>query len=113
MSLVTAEQAIAHVKADATEDVSLYLAAAEQRTVDFLGRNVYPDQQSLDDAVAAGTAGDRPMVVNASIKAAILLTFGSLYRNREDVITGTSAAAVKIPMSAEDFLWPWRVGLGV
>ena len=47
------------------------------------------------------------------VKAAVLLILGHLWANREAVITGGSAAAVKVPLGAEDFLWPFRKGLGV
>lgn len=113
MTLVTTEQALAHVRADADEDIDIYLEAAEQKSLDFLGRNVYATPEAMEAAVMAGMGGTAPMVVNASIKAAILLTFGHLYRNREAVLTGTSAAAVKIPLGAEEFLWPHRSGLGI
>lgn len=113
MTLVTTEQAIAHVRADGDENVSLYLEAAEQKAMDFLGRKVYASLGEMEAAVLAGTAGEDPMLVNAAIKAAILLIFGHLYRNREAVITGSSAAAIKVPMSAEEFLWPHRSGLGI
>lgn len=53
------------------------------------------------------------VVVNQAIRAAVLLIVGHLYRNREDVVTGSGAAAAKLPMGAEALLWPWRVGLGI
>ncbi|WP_036114480.1 MULTISPECIES: head-tail connector protein [Luteibacter] len=111
--LLTDDQARAHVRASSDEDVAVYLGAAEQAAADFLGRQVYPTPEDMAAAVLAGTSGDDPMVVNDAIKAAVLLIFGHLYRNREDVITGASAAAVVIPMGSRTLLWPHRVGLGV
>jgi len=54
------------------------------------------------------------MVVNDYIRAAVLLIAGHLYRNREEVVIGTSAVgAVQLPVGAYTLLWPYRVGLGV
>jgi len=50
------------------------------------------------------------MVSNAQVNAAILLTTGHLFRNREDV---TSEAVNQLPQGAHALLWPYRVGLGV
>ena len=47
------------------------------------------------------------IVVNQAIKAAILLTLGHLYRNRQDVITGQNAGATKLPVGAERILQPY------
>lgn len=113
MSLVDTDLAIRHLREAPDVDVSVYLAAAEEKALAFLGRSVYPDQATLDAAVTEGTAGEWPMLINASVKAAVLLILGHLWANREAVITGSSAAAVKIPLGAEDFLWPFRKGLGV
>ncbi|MNT82199.1 hypothetical protein D3C72_2218940 [compost metagenome] len=59
----------------------------------------------------AETAGDDPMVVNPEIQAAVLLTVGHLYMNREDTIVGATVA--ELPRGALDLLQPYRVGLGV
>lgn len=113
MGLVDTAIAISHLRESSDADVGVYLEAAEGRAIAFLGRNVYPDQAALDSAVREGTAGVDPMVVNAEVKVAILMILGSLWNNREAVMTGPSVAAIKIPMGAEDFLWPHRRGLGV
>jgi hypothetical protein len=113
MSLVTLAQAQGHCRADADDDLSLYLGAAEQAAIDYLNRQVYLTSDDLAAAVLAGTAGDDPMVVNDAIKAAILLTCGHLYRNREDVLTGASVVAVQLPIGARSLLQPHRTGLGV
>lgn len=113
MTLLTIDQAIAHLREDPGEDVSLYLSAAEQAAVDFLNRQVYSDADTMAAAVLAGTAGDDTMVVNDAIKAGILLILGHLWRNRETVVVTPSAVAVEIPMSAHNLLWPYRRGLGV
>ena len=51
------------------------------------------------------------MMVNEAIRAAILLTTGHLYANREDVVTGVTVAA--LPNGAQYLLQPYRVGMGV
>ena len=47
------------------------------------------------------------MVVNEAIKAAVLLTVGSLYAQREDVVVGASVAA--LPNGADYLLQPFKV----
>lgn len=45
-------------------------------------------------------------VADAAIKAAILMTFGHLYRNRQDVVIG-SVSAVHVPVGAQRILQPY------
>lgn len=113
MRLVEIEQARAHVLSAPHDDsqLTLYVGAAEDAAEAFLNRKVYEDADALAAAVLDGSAGDDPMVVNDAIRAAILLITGHLYRNREEVITGTITA--QIPMGAHSLMWPYRVGLGV
>lgn len=47
------------------------------------------------------------IVVNDTIKAAVLLTVGSLYAQREDVVVGASVAA--LPNGADYLLQPFKV----
>ncbi|MBU1816427.1 MAG: head-tail connector protein [Gammaproteobacteria bacterium] len=47
------------------------------------------------------------IVVNDQIKAAVLLTVGHLYANREDVVVGASVAA--LPNGADCLLQPFKV----
>lgn len=49
--------------------------------------------------------------VSFDIKAAILLTLGSLYANRERVVVGTISS--ELPWGAEQLLRPHRVALGM
>lgn len=61
---------------------------------------------------AARTSGDETyagIVINAQIEAAILLTLGHLFENRQDVQQGTVQL---LPVGAEQLLFPFRVGLG-
>lgn len=113
MSIVSAERARAHLRADddyPAEQIQIYLEAAEEQAQAFLNRNVYPDADSLATAVLDGTAGDDPMLVNKSITAAVLLITGHLFANREDTVSGAMA---QLPMGSRSLLQPWRVGLGV
>lgn len=53
----------------------------------------------------------RGMVVTSAIKAAILLTLGHLYENREEVVVGLSVA--EMPLSAKSLLRPHRISAGL
>lgn len=111
--LVPLDRAREHLRVDAGAEgdlITLYLQAAEQSAVDYLNRRVFLNQGDLDAAVAAETAGDFPIVVNAAIQAAILLILGHLYANREEVITGT--IATEIPKGSRSLLWPHRINPG-
>lgn len=114
MSLLALDMVKSHLRvtwADEDQLISLYQAAAEGAAASFLNRRVYKDQAELDAAVTDGTAGYSPLVANAEIQAAVLLTVGHLYNNREDVVIGATVA--ELPQGAHDLLWPHRVGLGV
>lgn len=111
MSLIDLATAKLHLRVDdAAEDalIGLYIEAAETAAVDFLNRNVYATPEEL---VAADESPEAlPMVINAAVRAAILLILGHLYANREDVV---ATAVNKLPMGAHSLLYPHRVGLGV
>lgn len=113
MELVTLDQVRDHCRASSDDDtlLTLYAEAAEAQAQDFLNRRVFADTAKMADAVLDGAAGDDPMVVTPAIKAAVLLLTGHLYRNREEVITGTIVSEMK--EGARALLWPHRVGLGV
>lgn len=114
MQLITIEQARQHCRADSADDamLELYGGAAEGAAQQFLNRRVFPDAGSMAAAVLAGTAGINPILVNDSIRAAVLLMLGHLYRTREEV-QGSDGATVQVPMGAHSLLWPYRIGLGV
>lgn len=50
------------------------------------------------------------IVINAQISAAILLTLGHLFENRQDVQQGVVSL---LPIGSQQLLYPFRVGLGV
>ena len=91
---------------DSAEDalIGLYVTAAEESAMQFLGRTIYATElaQGLD------TAG---IVINPAIQAALLLIVGQLYANREAVLAGVSVA--QLPNGSQYLLQPYRAGLGV
>ena len=114
--IISDEITLAHLHADAGPEsdlIALYISAATQQAVDFLGRNVYATDADMAAAVLAKTADDDPIVANDSIRAAILLILGKLYAYREDVVVGSAATVVELPFGARQMLFPYRVGLGV
>ena len=115
MPLLSLDAAREHLRAQGVPDdadLQLKVNAAELLAQEYAGRRIYETQQELDDAVAAGTAGDTPpMVVNDLVRSAMLLILGHLYANREDVITG--AIATDIPIGSRALLAPYRKGMGV
>lgn len=113
MQFVTTELAMAHCRGDAGDEalIALYVAAAQDTSIDYLNRRVFATPQEMAAAIAAGTAGEHPMVVTDAIRAAILLTAGHLYANREDVVVGVSAA--QLPSGAKSLLYPKRISPGL
>ena len=91
---------------DSAEDalIGLYVTAAEESAMQFLGRTIYATElaQGLD------TAG---IVINPAIQAALLLIVGHLYANREDVLAGVSVA--QLPNGSQYLMQPYRSGMGV
>jgi hypothetical protein len=114
MSIVDATIARRHVKLGPDEFdplVDMYLGAAEVVAAEFMGRNFYADLDSLAAAVLAGTAGPDPILVDDAICAAVLLIFGHLYTNREDVVVGVTVA--QLPRGAQSLLQPKRINMGI
>ena len=91
---------------DSAEDalIGLYVTAAEEFAMQFLGRTIY----ATELARGLDTAG---IVINPAIQAALLLIVGHLYANREDVLAGVSVA--QLPNGSQYLLQPYRAGLGV
>ncbi|WP_213761972.1 head-tail connector protein [Caballeronia sp. dw_19] len=113
MALVELNLALGFLRQDAgVEDdvVQAMLDGAIQSALDYLNRQVFEDAESMAAAVAAGTAGDEPMVLNGAIKAAILKTTGELYANREDSALGH---VVELPFNARTLLRPHRIVPGI
>lgn len=114
MELITLEQARAHCRCDSGDDalLELYGGASEGAVQQFLNRRVFADADSMAAAVLGGSGGIDPILVNDSIRAAVLLMLGHLYRTREEV-QGSDGATVQVPMGVHSLLWPHRIGLGV
>jgi len=88
LDLAKVQQRIDGIDEDAL--LAVLIAASELAAIQYLNRQVYESQEALDAAVLDGTAGDCPMVINDAVRAAMLLIFGHLYANREDVVIGAS-----------------------
>lgn len=104
-----------HCRIDINDEdalVVIYGDAADERIESYLNRRVFTTQSALNTAVTAGTAGDDPMVVNDSIKAAIMLLVGHLYNNRESTVDPRTEM-VELPMGVSYLLTPYRVGMGI
>jgi hypothetical protein len=64
-------------------------------------------EEAYARALTASDMATRGMVVNESVKAALLLGVGSLYENRGD------GAGGELPLGARSLLQPYRVGMGL
>lgn len=116
--LVSLEVAKQHLRVEPDvmlEDdlISLYIEIASDHVQEYLQRAVYATQADYDAAQSAGQQGfdDNAIVVNASIKGAVLLLIGHYYRNREDVTVGQAPA--ELPNASKALLAPYRMRLGV
>lgn len=88
---------------DEDELISLYISAAITNAESFLDRALIKSESERinpDD-----------LVINDSIKAALLLIIGTLYANREQEITGLTTSELKFGVKA--LLTPYRAKLGV
>ena len=104
-----------HCRVDASDEdtlITAYGEAADERVASYLNRKIYANQNDMDDAVDSGVAGDDPMVVNDSVKAAIMLLDGHLYANREAVVEA-KIEMQELPMGVMFLLTPYRVGMGL
>ncbi|AZL69207.1 head-tail connector protein [Pseudomonas oryziphila] len=68
-------------------------------------------RQALADAYDQADAIAYGMVLNSAIQAACLLKLGHLFANREEVVTGTTAA--ELPLASQHLLMPYRIRMGV
>lgn len=114
MSIISLSVARQHLRVFDPDDdamISLYLAAAEQAASDRIGRLVFADAAALELAIAAGAAGEQPLIATPAVVAAVLLILGHLWENREDSVIGIVAA--DLPSGSKYLLAPYRVGMGV
>jgi hypothetical protein len=110
--LVTMEEARTQLRMDAdlpAGNLGLYITAASEQCVEFLGRPLYLTQDDLDAALASVTEPEEDpnaMVVNASIKAACLMQVETLMRHAGD------SEQSPLNRASTNLLWKFRVGLG-
>lgn len=95
LTTATAAYAAAVTAAEAVADTTEQTAAFQVAETAYMRAQV-AYRQAFDG-----------IVVNESIKAAVLLTVGHLYANREDVVVGASVAA--LPNGADYLLQPYKV----
>ncbi len=95
LTAATAAKEAAIVAAEAMTDADEKAAALQVAETAYL-RALVAYRQVFDG-----------IVVNDQIKAAVLLTVGHLYANREDVVIGASVAA--LPNGADFLLQPYKV----
>lgn len=88
---------------DEDELIKVYIDAAIDSAEAYLDRSLIAseDQRKTPD----------DLVINGSVRAAILLTVGHLYANREQEIIGSITSELKF--SARNLLMPYRIKLGV
>lgn len=113
-ALVSVEEARAHIRfEEGTDAIDIYIEAASQAAQSFCNRNIYPNQNYLDDDVSHGIAGTDPLVVNSAIKVAVLMAMAHFYENRQTVlVANTAKSAIELPMTTEYLLQPYRVNIG-
>jgi Phage QLRG family, putative DNA packaging. len=89
--------------ADAQDDdrMKVMMLAAAQVALNNATNQVDAIVHGLALDVAADASGQP---VGDDIVLAILMTVGHMYRNRESVVTGQGAAAVEVPMSAQNIM---------
>jgi hypothetical protein len=102
MAVLTLDEIKAHLRLDGSEEdahLTLLNEAAQDYASQYMNRAI-----PWHDDVGA----EQP--VPASVKAAILLTIGDLYENRESAFVGVSRSDNPTAMR---LLYPYRVGLGI
>lgn len=96
----------AHLRVDFDDEdelIKLYIDAATDSAEAYLDRSLIESESSRKDPT--------DLVINSSVKAAILLTIGHLYANREQEIIGSITSELKF--SARNLLMPYRIKMGV
>lgn len=90
---------------DLAMDAAAALGCVQREGAQFIAN------EQMNEAVAQNRRVALGMVANDLIRAAILLTIGHLYANREEVVVGASVA--ELPMSSKYLLQPYRKQMGV
>lgn len=95
---------------DPTQDavITALEAAAVDAAMAYLNRPVFADRAALDAAIAAGEAPAHAMVMNAAIRAAILLQVGAWFENREAVVPAGAGGVMELPLGVRYILGLYR-----
>ena len=107
MSITTLVEAKAHLRVThSSEDtlIQIYIDAAEENASEYLNRAIY------ETDIGSDLTG---IVMNGSIKAAVLLFVGHLYNNREAVTMERLNMPMELPMGTKYLLNPYRLEMGV
>lgn len=92
--IVTLDEAKLHLRVDGSDEdalIQLYIDAASSAAASYLNRDV-------------------PDAADPAIKAAVLLSIGGLYDQREDIVIGSS---LDLNPTVRNLLNPHRVAMGV
>ena len=112
VALDTARAGVPATMQQAKEANAAAVAAAEAEQDHTLRcRLLEHARQALADAYDQADAVAYGMVLNPAIQAACLLKLGHLFANREEVVTGTTAA--ELPLASQHLLMPYRIRMGV
>lgn len=102
-----------HLRVDGDEEdehIEFLLAASIKNCLAYLNCSVYGLAEDLEAAILNGD--EHAILLTEDIKAAMLLTLGHLYANREDVVVGGGGASA-LPMNSRWLLDSYRKRPGV
>ncbi|OYQ76051.1 head-tail connector protein [Wohlfahrtiimonas chitiniclastica] len=85
------------------ELIQMQIEAAIEYAAKYLNRSIIAHEHDRKM--------QRDIVINSSIKAAVLLVLGTLYENRENEIVGSITSPLKFGTKA--LLDPYRIKMGV
>lgn len=92
--------------ADEDELIEGLMESAESYCLAYLNRDVFADQQTLDQAVLDGKALRYPIVIQPHHKQAMLLLIGDFYARRE---ASANYVRSELPGPVEALLKPDRI----
>lgn len=79
-----------------------YLNASVGLAQNYLSRRIYENEDALNDA-----GDENGIVINETIKQALLMTISHFYEHREAIVTGITSKAVELGFRA--LLQPYRI----
>ncbi|MBP6861350.1 MAG: phage gp6-like head-tail connector protein [Neisseriaceae bacterium] len=104
--VISLDQAKLHLRVDGDDEdevIKVYLGAAQSASARYLNRSIISDE--------GDRVGETDLVATDDVRAAILLTLGHLYANRENEIVGSITSSLKF--AAVNLLTPYRIDMGV